>query len=192
ARIPLAAVLRPTGEPTTSSADESLEVARSRMTVVAPPQWFGVIRPSRLLAAPPGGPSTRASDRDLRLKFLPTDVPETEDDGDAEKREESKILKLFENPLTSKRLSDFFNKVFGNSRSPGDGVAGGEIPVRSMRRVERVGWNVRPLPIPLRFTTSSTPGSAVGVRGALYPEWDVYNNRYRPEHCRVIDFSLSS
>jgi nitric oxide reductase activation protein len=30
----------------------------------------------------------------------------------------------------------------------------------------------------------------VGVGGALYPEWDVHNGRYRPEHCRVIDFPL--
>ncbi len=28
--------------------------------------------------------------------------------------------------------------------------------------------------------------------GALYPEWDVYNNRYRPEWCRVIDFPLTA
>ena len=27
--------------------------------------------------------------------------------------------------------------------------------------------------------------------GALYPEWDVHNNRYRPEWCRVIDFPLT-
>jgi nucleoside-diphosphate-sugar epimerase len=30
------------------------------------------------------------------------------------------------------------------------------------------------------------------VGGALYPEWDLHNNRYRPEHCRVIDFPLLS
>ena len=62
--------------------------------------------------------------------------------------------------------------------------------VRSMRRVGSVGPTARPLPTPLRFTTSDTPGSGVGVGGALYPEWDVHNNRYRPEHCRVIDFPL--
>ena len=191
-RIPLADALRPTGEPTTSTADESLEVARGRRTVATPPRWFGVIRPSRLLAATARGPSARAGDGDLRLKFDPTDVPETQDDGDAEQGEESNILKLFGNPLSSKTLSDFFNKLLGNSRSPGDGAAGGEMPVRSMRRVDRVGSNVRPLPVPLRFTTNGTPGSTLGVGGGLYPEWDVYNNRYLPEHCRVIDFPLGS
>jgi nitric oxide reductase activation protein len=126
------------------------------------------------------------------LKFHPTDVPETQADGDAEQGEESRILKLFANPLTPKTLSDLFNRLFGNSRSRGDGAASGEMPVRSMRRVESVGWNARPLPVPLRFTTNGTPGSGVGVGGALYPEWDVYNNRYRPEHCRVIDFPVSA
>ena len=51
--LPLAAALRPAEAPTTSSADESLEVARSRRAVAEPPEWFGVIR-SRLLAAPAG------------------------------------------------------------------------------------------------------------------------------------------
>ena len=66
------------------------------------------------------------------------------------------------------------------------------MPVRSIRRVDEVGPNARPLPIPLRFTDDGKPGAAVGVGGALYPEWDVHNNRYRPEWCRVIDFPLTS
>jgi Mg-chelatase subunit ChlD len=191
AEIPLAAALRPPAEPTTSSADESLEVARGREAVAAPPAWFGVIRPSRLLAAPAGESSPPGSNRDLRLKFAPTDVPETQDEGDRP-GERSRILELFTNPLSSNRLSDLFNKLLGTSRSPGDGPAGGQMSVRSMRRVESVGPSARPLPIPLHFATSGTPGSAVGVGGALYPEWDVFNNRYRPEHCRVIDYPLGS
>src|SRR5262249_58679963 len=69
---------------------------------------------------------------------------------------------------------------------------GGGRRVRAMRRWDIVGPTARPLPRRLRFTTNGTPGSAVGVGGALYPEWDVHNNRYRPEHCRVIDFPLRS
>ena len=192
ASLPLAAALGPTEEPTTSSADESLTVARGRRIVADPPEWFGIIRPSRLLGAPAAGPGARPGDNDRRLRFERTAVPETRDDGDAEQGEESKILKLFANPLASNTLSDFFNKLLGNSRSPGRGAAGGGMPVRSMRRVDSVRPNARPLPIPLHFTTKGTPGSAVGVRGALYPEWDVHNNRYRPAHCRVIDFLLHS
>jgi Mg-chelatase subunit ChlD len=192
ARIPLAAEFCPTAEPATSTADESLEVARGRGTVAAPPEWFGIIRPSRLLGASAAAPSTQASDRDLRLEFRPTDLAQTRDDDDAEQGEESKILRLFGNPLSSNTLADLFNRLFGNSRSPGDGAAGGEMPVRSMRRVDGVGPNARPLPVPLRFTPDGTPSAAIGVGGALYPEWDVHNHLYRAEWCRVIDFPLTS
>ncbi len=191
ARVPLAAALRPDGEPITSSADESLEVARGRGRVADPPQWFGVIRPARLLAAPHGGPGARPSDDDLRLEFEPTAVPETRGNGDEEPGEESRIRRLFENPLfNSNTLSDFLNKLFGASRSPGDGAAGGELPVRSLRRADRVGPDARPLPVPLRFAREGPPAAAVSVGGALYPEWDVYRSRYRPEWCRVIEFPL--
>jgi Mg-chelatase subunit ChlD len=187
ARIPLAAALRPTGEPTTCSADESLEVARSRRTVADPPGWFGAIRPSRLLAAPDGGPGARARDDELRLQLRPTDVPQADDDGDGEPGEESRILRLFESPLASNTFSDFFHRLLGSSRSAGEGAAGGETATRTLRRVGTAGPNARPLPVPIRVT-ADTPAAAAGMGGALYPEWDVYKNRYRREHCRVIEF----
>jgi Mg-chelatase subunit ChlD len=192
-RLPLAHALDPKGEPTTSTADQSLEVARGRRTLADPPEWFGVIRPSRLLGAAAAGKAAQPGGNDRRPEFKLTEVPEAQDDGDEEQDEESKILKLFENPLfNSSALADFLYKLFGVSRSPGDGAAGGEMRARSIRRVDSVGPNARPLPIPLRFTTGGTPGSAVGVGGAFYPEWDVHNNRYRPKWCRVIDFPLIS
>lgn len=189
-RLPLAAALRPEREPTTTSADESLVLARSRKTIADPPAWFGVIRPSRLLA-PAAGPGAQATQKDLRLQFDLTDVPEAENDGDEDQTEGSKILKLFENPLfSSSSMSDFFRKMFSMSRSPSDGAAGGEMQVRTIRRVERMGANAKPLPVQIHFTSSDTPGAAAGVGGALYPEWDVHKNQYRPEWCRVIDFPL--
>ena len=191
ARIPLAVTLRPEGEPATSTADESLQLARGRRTVAEPPDWFGVIRPFRLLGAPAAGPGAGPSDTDRHLAFDLTGVPEAQDDEDGEQGEKSKISRLFENPLwNSTTLADFLYGLFGMSRSAGDGAAGGEMPARAIRRVERVGPNARPVPVPLRFTTDGTPDSAVGVGGALYPEWDVHNGRFRPEWCRVIDFPL--
>jgi len=188
-RLPLARVLAPLGEPTTSTADESLEVASGRATIADPPEWFGVIRASRLLAAPA---VQSGGDRDLRLALEQTAALDAHEDGDEEAGEESKLLKLFENPLSSRTLADFLYKLFGMSRSPGDGPAGVGVPARSTRRVDGVGPNARPVPTPLRFTTDGKPGAAVGVAGALYPEWDAHGNRYRREWCRVIDFPLSS
>jgi len=188
--IPLAAALR-LDEPLTSTPDESLEIARSRMKVADPPEWFGVIKPARLLG-PVFGPGTRATEKDLRLEFDLIDLPETDDDDDAEPSGDSKILKLFSNPLfKSQALSDYFRKLLGSSLSAGDGTAGAELQVRSVRRTQTGGANARPLPTRIQFTDDGKPGAAVGIGGALYPEWDVYNNRYRPQWCRVLDFPLT-
>ena len=191
-QLPLAVALRPDGEPRTATADESLEVAKDRVRVEDPPEWFGAIRPSRLLsaAAGSGGPGT---DKELRLEVSPIDIPEDDDEDDDEPFGESKILKLFETPLSSSQaLSDFLRKLFGGGPSPGDGPAGAQTPIRSVRRVREVGANARPLPTRIHFTDDGKPGAALGVGGALYPEWDVHNHRYRPEWCRVIDFPLTA
>jgi len=192
-RLPIAAALDTEGESSTATPDESLQVAKSRAKVVDAPDWFGVIRPARLLTSA-AGPGTRATDKELRLEFDPLDLPEADDGGDEHERsEQSKILKLFENPLfNSQALSDYFRKLFGGSRSPGEGAAGAELRVRSVRRTDTVGAHARPLPTPIHFTDDGRPSAAVGVGGALYPEWDVYRNRYRPQWCRVIDFPLTA
>ncbi len=191
-QMPLAATLLFEGEPSTATADESLEMAKGRAKVAEPPEWFGVIRPSRLLATS-AGPGAQATDKHLRLQFDPIDLPEADDDDDdSEQSGESKILKLFDNPLfTSRTISDYLRKMLGDSRSPADGAAGAEMQVRSIRRTHEVGANARPLPTRIRFTDDGKPGAAVGVGGALYPEWDVYNDRYRADWCRVIDFPLT-
>lgn len=196
-QLQLAATLRLDEEPSTATADESLELAKGHVRVADPPEWFGVIRPSRLLSgsAGAGGP---VSDKALRLKFNTFDVPaiteaDDDDDYDDDPFGESKILKLFENPLFgSQALSEFLRKLLGGGPSPGDGPAGAETPIRSVRRAREVGANARPLPTRIRFIDDGKPGAALGVGGALYPEWDAYNKRYRPEWCRVIDFPLTA
>ena len=192
AQIPLAAALCDDTKPVTATADESLAMARSRKSIAEPPHWFGVIKPSRLLASAMA-PGAQPTQKDLRLEFDSTDVPEADDDGDGEQGAESKILKLFENPLfNSKTLSDYFRKLFGTSRSPGNGAAGAEMQVRTMRRTDRMGANARPLPTRLQISDGGTSGAVTGVGGALYPEWDVHNNQYRADWCRVIDFPLTT
>lgn len=189
-QIPLAASLCATEEAITSSALESLAVARSWKIISDPPEWFGAIRPSKILAASSNS-ATEPKETDFRLEFDLTDAPETEDNGDGDHGERSKILSLLDNPLlNSNTLSDLFYKMFGMSHAPGDGDAGGEMSVRSVRKVDSVGPNARPLPVSIRVSSESAPGTAVGIGGTLFPEWDVYRNQYRPEWCRVIDYPL--
>ncbi|MEV0685358.1 VWA domain-containing protein [Nocardia sp. NPDC050378] len=192
-RLPLAATLGLDQQPHTTSAAQSLAVAKSKTAVADPPDWFGTIKPSQLLSAEPG-PGARATDRELHLEFDLSDIPEADDEvaDSVEKSDESKILKLFENPLFSgKSVMDFFRKTMGNSRSDGDGQAGAEAPVSAVRRARMVGPNARPLPTRIRFTDADRPGAAAGIGGALHPEWDVFNDRYKADWCRVVDFPLT-
>jgi nitric oxide reductase NorD protein len=182
-RLPLAAELSDNRQPSTTTADESLEMARSRAKVADPPAWFGVIKPSRALAAAAdaGIPATNAD-----MRFNPNDAPQTDDEDDDEPSEQSKILKLFTSPLSSQALSDFLRKLLGKSSSPGDGPGGAEMHIGSITRANNVGPDFRPLPTHIRFIDDGRPGAAIGVGGALHPEWDAHNSRYRPQWCRVV------
>lgn len=196
-RLPLAAQLHLPGTARTATSGESLAMARSRKHLADAPEWFGVIRPSSLFANPIG-PGATATDEDLALHFDVAGLSgddETDDDAsedDDEPGGESKILKLFAAPVNSEALSNFLRKLFGGARSSGDEAAGGDLRVGSIRRVQEVGLNARPSPTQIRFTDRGAPGAAIGVGGALYPEWDVHHNRYRSDWCRVIDFPLTT
>ncbi|MCG5434186.1 VWA domain-containing protein [Mycobacterium sp. MYCO198283] len=189
-RVPLAAALSP-GDAPTAGAEESLRVARGRTRVADPPDWFGVITPSRLISAPPGpgGPATEA---DLQFELRGDDPLDDGEDGDQDDQPsgDSRILKLFESPVAlSQGLADALRKMFGSSRSPGDGAAGADMRVRSAARSGHCGPDARPAPVRIRFA-DDRPGATVGIGGARYPEWDVFADRYREQWCRVIDFPL--
>ncbi|BBX01429.1 VWA domain-containing protein [Mycolicibacterium moriokaense] len=191
ARLPLAAAIH-IDSPSTTSALESLETARGRGEVADPPFWFGVIKPSRLLTAE-ANMSGRATDADLRLQFRPEYAQPEEEESDDEPAEPSKILRLFDNPLfNSEAVGDFLRKLLGTSRSSGDSRGGAEMRVGAVRRGRTATPEARPLPTRIRFIDDDHPGATVGVGGALYPEWDVFGNRYRPDWCRVIDYPLTT
>jgi nitric oxide reductase activation protein len=192
-RLPLAAALRPDDEPTTTTADESLEKAGGRVRITDAPEWFGVIRPFRLLATEAAQDGATPTDRDLRTQIDQLMASDEDDEDDGRPSERSKILKLFESPVSAvQSLADYFRKMLGSARSPGNEDAGGQLQVRSGRRARAVGRNVAPLPTRIRFTDDDSPGAAVGVAGALFPEWDVHRRRYKPDWCRVVDFDLTA
>jgi nitric oxide reductase NorD protein len=49
----------------------------------------------------------------------------------------------------------------------------------------------RPLPTPIRIADDRS-AATVGVAATLYPEWDVFADRYRPDWCRVITAPLAA
>jgi nitric oxide reductase NorD protein len=191
-RLPVAAALFTDSGVITAGSEHSLAIATSRTAVADPPLSFGVIKPSRLLQSAPGS-GTKATNRDIRLQFDAGDHGEADDsDADDDRpSEKSLILKLFDFPVGAAATAKFLRKMFGSSRSAGNDSAGGELSIGARRRTAEVGAGARPLATPIRFTGDGRPGAAVGVGGALYPEWDVFQSRYRPEWCRVIDFPLT-
>jgi nitric oxide reductase activation protein len=187
-RLPLAAAMR-AGAPSTTSRADSLEMAKGRGKVADAPDWFGAIRPSLLLAKQ-AQQATEATAADRRLEFEHAELAEKDDDSETD-GEKSTILKLFETPLTkSNPFANFLRELLGNSRSTGDSAAGAEMPVGSIRRVHATGPRAKPSATRIRFTDDGRPGAAIGVGGALHPEWDVHHDRYRHDWCRVIDFPL--
>lgn len=183
--------VNPDEEPVTATADESLNMARTRDSVSGAPPWFGALRPSLLLASADETGSA-ATDKDLRLELTLGDPAECDDEDD-DPAQRSKILKIFETPVTTTdAVANFLRKILGGSRSEGSDTAGGGMQIRSVRRVRSAGPTARPLPTPIRFTDGGRPGAVLGIGAALYPEWDVFDGRYRPEWCRVIEFPLTS
>jgi nitric oxide reductase NorD protein len=190
--LPLAATVGVDWSPTTSTADESLDMARSPREIADAPRWFGALRPSQLLATF-GGRGTPPTDEDARLQFNLVDVADEDSDEEDEASEESRILKLFQSPVgKSTMLSDFLRTVFGASRPESTDEAGAELPVRALRRKQSAGPHARPVPTSIRFTGKGRPGAAIGVGGALHPEWDAFAGRYRIDWCRVIDFPMTA
>lgn len=193
ARLPGAAALQMTGGPITSSAQESLEMARGRTEITDPPEWFGVIKPSRL-ASVHSGPGGTPTAQHLQLQVDAADVSDDddEDDEDDGQSEESKILKLFETPIAvTQVISNFLRNMLGTSRTSGNDDASGQLKVGTSWKARAIGTNARPLPTPIQFSDGGKPAAAFGIGGALHPEWDVYNDRYLPDHCRVLDFPLT-
>lgn len=193
-RIPLAGTLCAGDRPSTAGPAGSLALAKSRAAMAEPPEWFGVIKPSLLLRSDAvATDSGRAQKAQLSFDAtVPAESDDEDDDDESGPSEDSKILKLFEAPaFTSRALSEFLRKMFGGSRSFGDDDAGAELPTGSVRRRRGPSSSAKPLPTPIRFTTDDRPSAAVGAGGAYYPEWDVHNNRYRAQWCRVLDHPLS-
>ena len=191
-RIALAAAVTPAHSARTESSEESLTLAAGRTQLPPPPAWYGTIKPSKLVRAQ-RETGSRATDADLRMNVADTDLSEMDgEDDDEGPAEKSWILKLFEVPIGSQSPANFLRTLFGRSRSAESDGAGGELQVGSIQRTTRAASNARPTPTPIRFTSAETPGAAVGVGGALYPEWDVFGQRYRQDWCRVIDFPVTA
>lgn len=168
--------------PLTDSAAASLAYADSGKKLPETPAYFGSVRPLMALRRAVSDEGFAAlTKKQQEGNFKKADVPELADD---EEGEESKILKLFQNPFAgSNPLSDMLNKILGAGSSKGkreknaNEGGGAEMPVGRIERVLRRGVNAVIAKIPFELPEIDVTAESQTLS---YPEWDEHKKMYRP------------
>ncbi|WP_428312969.1 nitric oxide reductase activation protein NorD [Hydrocarboniphaga sp.] len=171
-------------EAPTASADESLAWALGRRPLPSPPRYFGCIRPLMALRKAVSENGLGALTRQPAQGHLQNAGKEKEfDDDDA--TEESKLLKLFQNPFSGNNaLADMLNRILGAGTSPGhrensaEQGAGAELPVGRVERALRRGVHAVLTRLPFELPQIEARAESSALR---YPEWDVHGQIYRPD-----------
>lgn len=174
-------------QPPTRSAADSLDWALSRRPLPEPPAWVGAIRPLMVLRKAVSEEGLGAlTKKQARGEFEQAKLPEFDDD---EETEQSKILKLFSNPLAGNNpLSDLLNKILGAGTSKGnreknaDDGGGSEMPVARIERSLKRGVHAVLARMPVELPDIDVKAEP---NAHAYPEWDVHAQRYKPRWALV-------
>jgi nitric oxide reductase NorD protein len=166
-------------------SEESLDRALGRETIPSPPEWVGVLRPSRLRRVNEADLFPSATDRDLmRLGQLAEEDPQ-DDEEETDETDESKIVNLLSAPNIPNPLGDAIQKLLGMGRSGRDKNEGSaEIPV-AKQRFGPVGPNANKGTLSRLLSAVLEPVPVVGIR---YPEWDCHKGVYRHDWCAVAEY----
>ena len=166
-------------------SEESLDRALSREAIPPPPEWVGVLRPSRLRRVGEADLRASATSGDLmRLGQLAEDDPQDDED-ETDETDESKIVNLLSAPNIPNPLGDAIQKLLGMGRSgrnKNEGFA--EIPV-AKQRFGPVGPNAKRGTLSRLLSAVLEPVPVVGTR---YPEWDCHKGAYRHDWCAVAEY----
>jgi nitric oxide reductase NorD protein len=164
------------------SPSTSLELANSRGEHLdEPPPVFGTIRPRRFQSRGNSGrnstPISSSQDRDEMLQEL--------DDGEEDEHE--RFVFDFSSPVGGGGvIGRLLRRLLSDTRASSSegGEPGADEATHVSRRARGGG---RPVAVSAaRATVADDPGTATG-RGVTYPEWDVFQRRYRHEWCTVIE-----
>jgi hypothetical protein len=167
-----------------SSCEESLTRALSREPIPAPPEWAGVLKPSRFRRISESDLRASPTDEDLKRLNQLEEQPTPADDETVDDTDESKIVNLLSAPMQNP-LGDAIQRLLGMGRSaPDTKQGGGEIPV-SKQRFGPVGSNAGKGRLSQMLSAVLAPAQVVGTR---YPEWDCNKGRYRPDWCTVAEY----
>jgi hypothetical protein len=163
------------------SPETSLRIARSRTTIGDPSAAFGVIHPRRMIAR--GAEPPRNTNGALEHHSGAPSAPLEEFVED----DENEQFALFSSPVGGGGgLGSLLKRLLGDVRSSGSGEPGADAPTHWSRLV-------RPASSSGRVTASKASAGdgafteGLGRDGAIYPEWDTGQRRYKPDWCTVLE-----
>tara|TARA_B110000211_G_scaffold125371_2_gene144388 strand:+ start:15385 stop:17076 length:1692 start_codon:yes stop_codon:yes gene_type:complete len=169
-----------------TDCESSYRLASGKTDFPPMPELIGTLRPVLLLKNSLTDRSTTGlSKKQQAGEFDFTSVNELDDD--QEDAEESKILKLFQNPLLSGgKMAEMLNNILGAGRSgkpEEDPNAGGgtEMPIGSISQAKKKGVFATLTDFALDLI--SDPRDSIGSH--RYPEWDFSQKAYREDWCLV-------
>ena len=168
-----------------SSARYALDV-RYRLPEI--PDFIGSVRPLFTMRNQFGSQGLAALAKTQQGRIEQAEEPHTEHPDD-EEAEESKLLKLFQNPLIGKNpLSDMLNKLLGMGAARGNreekpnSGGGAEMPVTRIERAWQRGVNAVKATIAMDLPDFDPVGRAPQF---TYPEWNEIDQKYRPNWVHV-------
>ena len=168
---------------TSQSREDSLSMARSGMSLPEAPEFLGKLRAVLILSITVSEAAFAAlTKKQQQGKMEMSDLAQL-DEADEDEAEESKILKLFENPLMSGgAVADLLNKILGGGRSgkPENSAdtGGAEMKIGNLRETKHKGVFATLSELALDVVTSE---QAVDAGSRTYPEWDYASSSYRQD-----------
>ena len=178
-----------------ADATGSLALARTRLRLPEPPDWFGALRPRHVVPVEPTSPGGGLTTRDLarigRLAEGEEDDEDTARDGDGDGEHEgtssggSALLQALAGPGAETALAKAMRKLLRRGLTGGGGSgAGSELRIGRLRRGRPGTSGGIVISLDGGRDRSSAP-TQPGV--AVYPEWDERRQEYRPDWCTVSE-----
>jgi len=158
----------------------SLLLARGSEPVADPPPIFGTIRPRQYRAVRVTGEAEEVAPHISRRHREQT-LHELDDGEDIGREGTFDLL----NPIAGGgAVGRLLQKLLGSSRTKGRGTPGADAPTHRSGRVARAGRGA----VPWSSRAVSEDVHEVIVRGVVtYPEWNVFQRRYRADWCTVTE-----
>lgn len=167
------------------SADESLNIARSMQRLPAPPDWYGTLRPWKVLRKGLQGDGQQMADSRLaKLEQQLKNIESDDDNEDDDSLSKSSFWKFLSSPFgRDSYFSRFMQEVLDMKSSVDKDASSSGTQGSSEMVSGRISKHLRDITQAIRsnLPVSIPSGFVEPESGAhSYPEWDCASRRYRP------------